>query len=365
MINTYKGIKARSNSIQIRLEHNGKNYNKSLKLSPNAKNLKYADAMRTMWRDQLCRGIEPEGFNNKSATTQHYLDIRLERVKVELSRGSYQRSIGYHREFSETFGKLKVVDLHIGLVRDFCRLQSGSAATISNKISFLRSALNEAFEDRMVNVNVVKNWTFKKESTDIIEEDKILPFSLDEETKILNSFEHEQTRNCYELSFWSGLRPSEIIALTWDDIDFKNSIIKVRRTKTQYSKDVQKTKTKGSRREVRMLDRAKSSLMAQRKHTLLGNSTVFINEETGLSWNDSSELRVPWCEALKIAGLAYRKPYITRHTYASRMLISGETPLFVMNQMGHNTMDMLYKHYAKFMPDLHEGAGNKMQEMFA
>tara|TARA_B110000285_G_scaffold51367_1_gene58428 strand:- start:301 stop:444 length:144 start_codon:yes stop_codon:yes gene_type:complete len=47
------------------------------------------------------------------------------------------------------------------------------------------------------------------------------------------------------------------------------------------------------------------------------------------------------------------------------MLISGETPLFVMNQMGHNTMEMLYKHYAKWMPDLHKNAGAKIQEMFA
>ena len=199
----------------------------------------------------------------------------------------------------------------------------------------------------------------------MVEADAIVPFSLEEEDTILNNFKYEQTRNCYELLFWTGLRPSEVIALTWEDIDFESGTIKVRRSITKYSTQAQKTKTKGSRREVRMLDRARSSLMAQRRHTLLGNAEVFINEETNSPWSDSSELRSQWQHALESGNIAYRKPYSTRHTYASRMLISGETPLFVMNQMGHNTMEMLYKHYAKWMPDLHKNAGAKIQEMFA
>tara|TARA_B100000795_G_C22729470_1_gene410781 strand:+ start:63 stop:1163 length:1101 start_codon:yes stop_codon:yes gene_type:complete len=361
----YKGIKARGDSIQIRLEHNGKTYNKSLKIRPTPKNLKHADALRSIWRNDLAHGIEPDGFEDNTTLTQHYLDSHLERVRLEQSRGSYHRAIGYHRQYSEQFGKLKIANVHIGLIRDFCRLEKAGAATIANKMSFLRSALNEAFEDRVIPVNVLKHWSFKKERTGLVEADAIVPFSVEEEDTILNNFKYEQTRNCYELLFWTGLRPSEVIALTWGDIDFESGTIKVRRSMTKYSTEAQQTKTKGSRRDVRMLDRARSSLMAQRKHTLLGNGEVFLNEETNLPWSDSSELRLQWQHALDSGNITYRKPYITRHTYASRMLVSGETPLYVMNQMGHATMDMLYQHYAKWMPDLHEGAGSKMQEMFA
>ena len=56
------------------------------------------------------------------------------------------------------------------------------------------------------------------------------------------------------------MRTGEVFALTWDDIDFKNRIIKI--TKTVYAKDrskiarwyIESVKTEGSYREVYICD---------------------------------------------------------------------------------------------------------------
>jgi integrase len=42
-----------------------------------------------------------------------------------------------------------------------------------------------------------------------------------------------------------------------------------------------------------------------------------------------------WIPALKKAGLKYRNPYQTRHTFASTLLSRGENQLWITQQMGH------------------------------
>ena len=52
----------------------------------------------------------------------------------------------------------------------------------------------------------------------------------------------------------------------------------------------------------------------------------------------------------KTAGVRYRRPYQTRHTYASMMLSAGEHTMHVSSQMGHADWTMLIKVYAQWMP---------------
>jgi len=43
---------------------------------------------------------------------------------------------------------------------------------------------------------------------------------------------------------------------------------------------------------------------------------------------------------LRRAGVRYRNPYQTRHTFASQLLISGEPELLVAKLLGHTTTEM-------------------------
>tara|TARA_R110002096_G_C14246149_1_gene693305 strand:- start:274 stop:513 length:240 start_codon:yes stop_codon:yes gene_type:complete len=56
-----------------------------------------------------------------------------------------------------------------------------------------------------------------------------------------------------------------------------------------------------------------------------------------------------WPAALKRAGVALtnRSPKQIRHTYASLMLSEGMAPMQVATSMGHASLAMLEKHYAK------------------
>src|SRR5262245_64719659 len=67
-----------------------------------------------------------------------------------------------------------------------------------------------------------------------------------------------------------------------------------------------------------------------------------------------------WAPALRRAGVRYRKPYQTRHTYASMALMAGESPMWVAKQMGHTDWSLTAKRYARWIPSDMPDAGKKM-----
>ena len=93
---------------------------------------------------------------------------------------------------------------------------------------------------------------------------------------------------------------------------------------------------------------------------------MFLNPRTGERWEGDQPIRSSaWAPALKIAKIRYRRPYQTRHTYASMMLTAGESPIWLAAQMGHSDTTMIFRNYGRWIPDAVPEAGNKAVEMFA
>jgi integrase len=76
-----------------------------------------------------------------------------------------------------------------------------------------------------------------------------------------------------------------------------------------------------------------------------------LNSRTGQPWTNDAQLRktlwMPLCER---AGVRYRNPYQSRHTFASALLTAGHNPLYVGLQLGHIDVQMVFKIYGKFIP---------------
>lgn len=91
---------------------------------------------------------------------------------------------------------------------------------------------------------------------------------------------------------------------------------------------------------------------------------VFRNPGTGERWSGSQAVQRIWVTALKRASVRYRRPYQTRHTYASMMLSAGEQPMWVAKQMGHKDWAMIIRVYGKWMPSADPDAGGKAADLF-
>lgn len=77
---------------------------------------------------------------------------------------------------------------------------------------------------------------------------------------------------------------------------------------------------------------------------------LFYNPATGGRWLDNQQLRKrSWIPALLRAKVRYRNPYQTRHTFASKLLEQGEQEILVANLLGHSTVEMVRRHYGRYI----------------
>ena len=162
---------------------------------------------------------------------------------------------------------------------------------------------------------------------------KVDPFDKDEIQAIVDAAHDEQIKHLFQFAFFTGLRTSELIALEWDDIDWINGVVHVVRAVVK--KRVKGTKTEAGERDVLLLPPALVALKGQKPYTFMIGKRVFHNPRTNQPWETDHQIRrTAWIYALKKAGVRYRNPYQTRHTYASMMLSGGENMMWVATQMG-------------------------------
>jgi integrase len=220
----------------------------------------------------------------------------------------------------------------------------------------------DALDDELIDRNPFVGWSPKKLEPPK-EDDDVDPFTQAEITAILNASEG-QIRNLFKFAFWTGLRTSELIALRWDDVDLINGAMTIRRAKVR--KKVKAPKTRAGRRVVTLLKPALEALQEQRSFTQLAGQEVFHNPRTGEPWlHDGPIRKTAWQPALKRAGVRYRYPYQTRHTFASTLLSAGENPVWVAAMMGHKDWAMIIKVYGRWIPSIAPDAGNKVAALWA
>ena len=231
--------------------------------------------------------------------------------------------------------------------------------------SVLRAALQDALNDELIAANPLYGWKFARKETAKAEDD-VDPFTMDEQAAILDACRDPQQKNLFQFAFWTGMRTSELVALEWGDIDWRRSIVRVSRAKTQAADEPEGTKTRKGTRDVKLLGPALEALQAQKQHSYLVGKEVFLNPRTMKPWTGDQPIRrTAWIAALRKAGVRYRRQYQTRHTYASMMLTAGESPVWLAQQMGHSDMTMIARTYGRWIADAVPEAGNKAVQMFS
>lgn len=223
---------------------------------------------------------------------------------------------------------------------------------INNILVPLRGMCKDAFADGLLTVDPmarIRNLPIQRNEPD--------PFSLDEIKSILSTAT-DQPRNLYQFAFFTGLRTGELIALEWGDIDWIRGVVMVQRNSVR--KEVKTPKTSSGRRDVVLLPQSLAALTSQKASTFLEGKRIFHNPRTNRPWETDAQIRrTSWEHILKRAGIRYRTPYQTRHTYASLMLSMRENPMWVAQQMGHRDWGTIRQRYGRWIPSTDPTAGQK------
>ena len=171
--------------------------------------------------------------------------------------------------------------------------------------------------------------------------------------------------NFIKLMASTGMRPGEIVALKWSDIDFVKKTIDVIKTRIRSKKNEKvkdgKTKTEASDRNVDMLNVAEQALLSQKLLTA-ESEYVFLNK-SGNPFYTHDIIGVNFQKILKKSGVPARPLYNLRHTFASQMISKGADIVWVSKTLGHKNVSITLTVYTKFIKEEDDIRFKKIVEM--
>lgn len=201
--------------------------------------------------------------------------------------------------------------------------------------------LKEAFYDELIEKN-----PFERIKRPRKEKPKIDPFSLKEVELLLKSSKG-WFHNYLKISFFTGIRTGEMLALRWEDIDFDNDIINIRHSMRKGK--LTHCKTDNSIRDLDMLPLVKNALLAQKELTG-SKQNVFVTQYGKPYMRADKISSSQWKPLLEECHLKHRILYKTRHTFASVMIQRGEEIAWVSKMMGHANIGITLEKYARYIP---------------
>ena len=340
---------AKNNKLYLSIYHNGQRITKSTGLVDNAKNRKLVkndllpNVLFQIQTNQI--DITPKC---EIKTVAQYADIFLKSKKVLVKESTYIRYDSIIRnQILPLFGERAIDSIKTSEIKKWFNYwvserSNTTAIYIANTFSAI---FKEAFYDEVIEKNPFDYIKRPKK-----QQGGAKPFSVDTMKLLINSAKDEWFKNFLALSFFTGLRTGEAVALKWSDINFETQELEVKRSR-RYGKDIT-PKTESSKRIVPIFDELLPYLHSQRELTKESASEYIFLSMYGTPFNDGNRIRdYHWKKLLKEVGLPYQRLYDTRSSFATMMLSSGKFSInHIAQMMGHTNVEMLIHKYNKFIP---------------
>lgn len=309
---------------------------------------------------------------NKPASSMTLASF-IETVWLPHKEGSVKGStFSYYREVSaplvglSPIGEHKLSELQpqsIDLWRTWInerRKATGAALSARRKnmaLDVLRQIIQLARERKQISEDIllgVRSFkddgqidTVEDDLSDADDSEEANPYSADEIEKLIEAAEGWE-RTLLTLYFFTGVRRGEALALTWPKVYLDRDRALINRTLTSRH-GITTPKTKSSRRLIQFGPRVRNELIQQRQRVQLRSRYVFPNQD-GEKINVRWATDVVWRRIVERAGVPHRSIGQCRHSFAVLALKQRKPLNWIQRQMGHSTLQMLFKHYLRWIP---------------
>ncbi|MBY0757451.1 tyrosine-type recombinase/integrase [Clostridium sardiniense] len=223
----------------------------------------------------------------------------------------------------------------------------------------------------------------EKEEDKLKRTNRINPFTLEEQQLFIGAIKGHKFEMLFITALNTGMRRGELLALTWNDVDFNNNTISINKTAnytTTVSKNgrgngeifVQTPKTVSSIRTIPipvfLKDKLKQYKIYQSKNRLRlanmyhSNRLVFCN--TYGKYLDVGNIRKEFIKILSDNNLKARKFHDLRHTFATRLFELGENPKKVQTILGHSNISTTLDTYTHVLESSKESISSKLDDLY-
>lgn len=273
------------------------------------------------------RRADGEAILRTRKTVGELLDEWLETRRGFLTESTVLNYEGGIRRLKKTFGSRRITELTPSEIAALImRMQKAGlkAATIKKTLTPLRCAYTVAVRDGLVASSpVVKLLAHERPKADAgkrrcLSQGEIS--SLLRATRSRDGNESLQWKALFSLLIFTGLRISEALALTWEDITPEGVVVR-------------KGKTAAAERMVILIPAVRSLLTRLRLSQAPGVEFVFATQQ-GSPLGRRNALRALHATC-KHAGIEKYTLHELRHTFASILIAQRELPTLVAKQMGH------------------------------
>lgn len=246
-------------------------------------------------------------------------------------------------------GEYELDELKPNVLQDFLLKKIDdhySTNTIKGIVSVLKQALRLAITLEFVDKEYCSN--LKMPSS----EEKEISVFTKKEQQVIESFCLNHKKRNYigiVICLYTGIRLGELLALTWDDIDFNSNLLTINKTSYSAKVDgktqiiVDKPKTKKSNRVIPLPNQLVKLLKIIKKES--NSKYVITTRNSGIVGNRSYQRTFKFI--LKKVNVPYRNFHSLRHTFATNAIELGMDVKTLAEILGHTNAMITLNRYSQ------------------
>ena len=373
---------------------NGKEYYLYRLRHPNLKSPKDLYAKTVKELDSKIKALINELDNGiivgKNTFENFFCDWLFDVHLINKKPSTCERYEGLYRNYikDSSISDINIKDITLRDIQEYYSAlykKGASISTLKNLNKLISPSIRYAYNNNMIIKDFTRGIVLPSdtENNKLKKKSDVNPFSLDEQIKFLNAIKGNELETLFITALDSGLRQGELLALTWNDIDFDNECIYVNKTvklvanvtregreKGEYL--VQTPKSEIANRTVVipafLVKRLKQHRTQQLENKLRysnlyqDNTLVFCNQFG--KHLDSSRVRKVFKKVLEDNKLKDRKFHDLRHTYATRLFELGEEPKTVQELLGHSNISITLDTYTHVLESMKKKAVSKLNDLY-